>query len=85
MDPRTPSRRSYLMSRVRSKNTEPEMVTRRIAHALGLRYRLHRIDLPGIWPSRAGRNLGRLGFRDLARERFPIRRFINAGGQFANH
>jgi len=35
------------MSRVRGKNTSPEMRVRRVAHALGLRYRLHRRDLPG--------------------------------------
>jgi DNA mismatch endonuclease (patch repair protein) len=35
------------MSRVRGKDTSPEMRVRRIAHALGLRYRLHRRDLPG--------------------------------------
>lgn len=35
------------MSRVRSKDTSPEMRVRRAAHALGLRFRLHRRDLPG--------------------------------------
>jgi DNA mismatch endonuclease, patch repair protein len=35
------------MSRVRGKNTNPEMRVRRVAHALGLRFRLHRRDLPG--------------------------------------
>jgi DNA mismatch endonuclease (patch repair protein) len=35
------------MSRVKSKNTSPEMRVRREAHALGLRFRLHRGDLPG--------------------------------------
>lgn len=35
------------MSRVRGKNTSPEMRVRRAAHALGLRFRLHRKDLPG--------------------------------------
>jgi DNA mismatch endonuclease, patch repair protein len=35
------------MSRVRGKNTSPEMRVRRVAHALGLRFRLHRRDLPG--------------------------------------
>jgi DNA mismatch endonuclease (patch repair protein) len=39
--------RSWTMSQVRSKNTTPEMVVRRAAHALGLRFRLHRDDLPG--------------------------------------
>lgn len=35
------------MSRVRGKHTTPEMRVRKAAHALGLRYRLHRKDLPG--------------------------------------
>lgn len=35
------------MSRVRGRDTAPEMTVRRIAHALGLRFRLHRRDLPG--------------------------------------
>ncbi|MFT8634196.1 very short patch repair endonuclease [Novacetimonas hansenii] len=35
------------MSRVRGKNTTPEMRTRQCAHAMGLRFRLHREDLPG--------------------------------------
>jgi len=39
--------RSWLMSRVRGKDTTPEMVVRRVAHGLGFRYRLHRKDLPG--------------------------------------
>lgn len=43
----SPERRSWLMSRVRSKHTSPEMRVRSIAHALGLRFRLHRRDLPG--------------------------------------
>ena len=35
------------MSRVKGKNTTPEMRVRRAAHASGLRFRLHRKDLPG--------------------------------------
>lgn len=35
------------MSRVCGKHTIPEMRVRRAAHALGLRFRLHRRDLPG--------------------------------------
>jgi DNA mismatch endonuclease (patch repair protein) len=35
------------MSRIRKKDTKPELVVRRIAHRLGYRYRLHRRDLPG--------------------------------------
>lgn len=47
MDRITPERRSANMARIRSKDTKPEMVVRRLVHALGYRYRLHRKDLPG--------------------------------------
>lgn len=40
-------RRSWNMSRIRSKNTKPEMAVRRALHAAGFRFRLHVIDLPG--------------------------------------
>lgn len=40
-------RRSVNMARIRSKATEPEMKVRRAAHSMGLRFRLHRKDLPG--------------------------------------
>lgn len=46
-DTLNPERRSWLMSRVRGKNTKPEIVVRQVAHALGLRFRLQRKDLPG--------------------------------------
>lgn len=39
--------RSYNMSRIRGKDTKPELRVRRALHALGLRFRLHRRDLPG--------------------------------------
>lgn len=35
------------MSRVRGKDTTPELRVRKAAHAMGLRFRLHRRDLPG--------------------------------------
>ena len=35
------------MSKIRSRDTKPEMVVRRVLHAAGYRYRLHRRDLPG--------------------------------------
>jgi len=35
------------MSRVRGRDTKPEMVVRRLLHAAGLRYRLHGKGLPG--------------------------------------
>ncbi|WP_295388443.1 very short patch repair endonuclease [uncultured Thiodictyon sp.] len=40
-------RRSYIMSRVASKNTGPELTVRQLLHRLGYRYRLHGSDLPG--------------------------------------
>lgn len=39
--------RSYNMSRIRSKNTTPEMLVRKYLFASGLRYRLHDKKLPG--------------------------------------
>lgn len=39
--------RSKLMGRIKGKNTRPEIIVRRVAHALGYRFRLHRRDLPG--------------------------------------
>jgi DNA mismatch endonuclease (patch repair protein) len=39
--------RSRNMSRIRSKNTRPELVVRSLVHRLGYRFRLHRADLPG--------------------------------------
>ena len=35
------------MAKVGSKDTTPEMVVRRMLHAMGYRFRLHRRDLPG--------------------------------------
>lgn len=41
-------RRSWNMSRIRSKNTRPEMVVRSLLHRMGYRFRLHSARLPGI-------------------------------------
>lgn len=43
----TPAQRSLNMSRIRGRDTKPELVVRRGLHARGLRFRLHRRDLPG--------------------------------------
>lgn len=55
-DTRTAEQRRYIMQSVRSKDTGPEIIVRRVAHALGYRFRLHRRDLPGtpdlVFPSR---------------------------------
>jgi DNA mismatch endonuclease (patch repair protein) len=39
--------RRRIMESVQTKDTGPEMLVRRMLHALGYRYRLHRKDLPG--------------------------------------
>jgi DNA mismatch endonuclease, patch repair protein len=39
--------RSRTMRAVRSKNTKPEISVRKLVHAMGFRFRLHRKDLPG--------------------------------------
>ena len=48
--------RSRIMSKIKSKDTKPEILVRRLLHGLGYRYRLHRTDLPGrpdlVFPSR---------------------------------
>jgi DNA mismatch endonuclease, patch repair protein len=41
------SERSALMSRIRAKDTKPEMVVRRMVHRMGFRFRLHQRSLPG--------------------------------------
>jgi DNA mismatch endonuclease (patch repair protein) len=47
MDTLSPSERSARMSRVRSRDSKPEMLVRRLIHAMGFRYRLHDRKLPG--------------------------------------
>jgi DNA mismatch endonuclease (patch repair protein) len=47
VDVHTPEQRRLNMSRVRSSNTKPELLVRKGLHARGLRFRLHRRDLPG--------------------------------------
>ena len=39
--------RSRIMSRIRSKNTKPEIIVRKYLHNLGYRFRLHDKKLPG--------------------------------------
>ena len=50
-DKLTPEQRSWNMSRIRGKNTKPELLVRWLLHARGYRYRLHgragSIRLPG--------------------------------------
>lgn len=47
MDVHEPEVRSYNMSRIRSKDTKPEMLVRRALFAQGFRFRLHTKELPG--------------------------------------
>ena len=43
----TPDQRRLVMSRIRGKDTKPEMLLRRGLHGRGLRYRLHGSGIPG--------------------------------------
>src|SRR4051812_3249076 len=51
-----PATRSAVMARVRSKNTRPELIVRKLLFAAGYRYRLHVRTLPGspdlVFPGR---------------------------------
>ena len=46
-DKLTSSQRSHCMSRIRGKNTKPEILVRKRLHARGFRFRLHNKKLPG--------------------------------------
>ena len=43
----SPEERSLMMGKIKGRNTKPELIVRSFCHALGLRFRLHRKDLPG--------------------------------------
>lgn len=47
MDRLTKEHRSWNMSRIKGKNTKPELIVRKMMHEMGYRFRLHRQDLPG--------------------------------------
>jgi DNA mismatch endonuclease (patch repair protein) len=47
MDIWSEKKRSEVMSKIRSKNTKPEKILRSVLHKRGLRFRIHRKDLPG--------------------------------------
>jgi DNA mismatch endonuclease (patch repair protein) len=55
-DVHSPGRRSFNMSRIRGRDTKPEMLIRRGLHARGFRFRLHVRGLPGrpdlVFPGR---------------------------------
>lgn len=46
-DVHEPKVRSYNMSRIRGKDTKPEMIVRKFLHSKGFRYQLHDKKLPG--------------------------------------
>jgi DNA mismatch endonuclease (patch repair protein) len=52
----TPEQRSRIMRAVKSRDTAPELIVRKMAFAMGYRYRLNRADLPGkpdiVFPGR---------------------------------
>ena len=47
VDTLTKSQRSRVMSKIRGKDTKPELAVRSLLHRMGYRFRLHRRDLPG--------------------------------------
>ena len=47
MDSLSVEKRSWNMSRIRSKDTKPEKAVRSLLHSLGYRFRLHVKKLPG--------------------------------------
>jgi DNA mismatch endonuclease, patch repair protein len=47
VDVHEPKVRSYNMSRIKAKDTKPELIVRKYLHSNGYRYRLHDKKLPG--------------------------------------
>jgi DNA mismatch endonuclease (patch repair protein) len=47
VDSLSKEKRSWNMSRIRSKDTKPEKIVRSLLHRMGYRFRLHMQDLPG--------------------------------------
>jgi len=56
LDRVTKEKRSEIMSRIRGKDTSPELTVRKLVYSLGYRYRLHSKNLPGkpdlVFPGR---------------------------------
>jgi DNA mismatch endonuclease, patch repair protein len=48
VDKISPEVRSWVMSRIKGKNTKPEITIRKLLHSLGFRFRLHVENLPGM-------------------------------------
>src|SRR5205823_1680499 len=55
-NPNVTPERSRLMSKVRGKDTKPELIVRRLVHSLAYRFRVHESKLPGtpdlVFPKR---------------------------------
>ena len=47
MDIMTPEKRSWNMSRIRGRDTKPELAVRSLLHGMGYRFRLKNAELPG--------------------------------------
>jgi DNA mismatch endonuclease (patch repair protein) len=47
MDTISSEHRSWNMSRIKNRDTKPELIVRSLLHHKGYRFRLHRKDLPG--------------------------------------
>jgi DNA mismatch endonuclease, patch repair protein len=47
VDVHTKAQRSFNMSRIKGRDTKPELIVRSFVHRLGYRFRLYRKDLPG--------------------------------------
>ena len=43
----TKEKRSWIMGRIKGRDTKPEILVRSMIHRMGFRYRLHQRDLPG--------------------------------------
>ena len=44
----TAKHRSWVMGRIRSRDTKPELIVRSMLHRCGYRFSLHRRDLPDM-------------------------------------
>lgn len=47
MDTISKEKRSWVMSRIKGRDTKPELAVRSLLHSMGYRFRLYRKDLPG--------------------------------------
>ena len=47
MDSLSPEQRARTMSRIKGRNTGPELLVRKLLHRMGCRFRLHARELPG--------------------------------------